>query len=216
MTGGGASPRLRWAPTRHTEEGAAGPRPSSWRHGEQTSEPRAGTRSRAGGLETPRGGAGGRRGPRGTAGGWSLAPLSETQKQRRPPLVASWGSTEPRAGSKIGDPWGRGFALGPHPLPGFGSRLPEKCCGRQTEAPGRKRLREQGWRWRRRVPGIAGLSGARDACVIRWEKWKSSRAADSGSSLLGSSRPAPNLPAGLHRNPGCGGQWPTCPLVRSY
>lgn len=95
---------------------------------------------------------------------------------------SSRGSTEPRAGSKIRDPWGRGFALGPHPLPGFGSRLPEKCCGRQTEAQGGKRLWEQGWRWRRRVPGIAGLSGAQDACVIRrWEKWKSIRAQDSGS-----------------------------------
>lgn len=176
-------PRLRWVPARRSEEGAAGPRPSSWRYGEQTSEPRAGTRSRAGGLETPRGGAGGRQGTRGTALGGVVSGTSERNtKGSDARRWSSWGGTEPRAGSKIRDPWGRGFALGPHPLPGFGSRLPEKCCGRQTEARGGKRLWEQGWRWRRRVPGIAGLRGAQDACVIRrWEKWKSIRAQDSGS-----------------------------------
>lgn len=155
--GGGGSPRLGWAPAPRAGEGAAGPRPSSWRRGERTSEPRAGTQSRAGGLGTPRGGAGGREGTRRTAvagvggvgvgGLWHLgAKRTKGSAAGRP--VASRGGAEPGAGAKIRDPWGRGFGLGPHPLPGFGSQLPEKGCGRQTEALGGKRLPEQGWRGR--------------------------------------------------------------------
>lgn len=111
-----------------------------------------------------------RRGPRGDAAyGWGVSRTSKrnTQKAAAPagPPVASRRGAEPGAGAKIRDPWGRGFVLGPHPLPGFGSRLPAKGCGRETEAGGGKRLREQGWRLR--VPGIAGRDGARDTCVVR-------------------------------------------------
>lgn len=175
MTGGGWSPRLGWAPAPRAGEGAAGPRPSSWRRRERTSEPRAGTRSRAGGLgDSERRG----RGPRGDApdgwgaggGRWHLrAKHTKGRAARR--LVASWGGAEPSAGAKIRDPWGRGFSLGPHLRPGFGSRLSAKGCGGQTEARGGKRHSDEGWRCRLCARIIAGLVGAGVASVVprRWD-----------------------------------------------
>lgn len=104
-------PPARWSPARRAGEGAAGPRPSSWRHGERTSEPRAGTRSRAGGLRTPRGGAGGREGTQHRAGG--LRYLKARHKRQRCPPAGGRGA---QVRVKDQGPLGAGFRPRPTPL----------------------------------------------------------------------------------------------------
>lgn len=174
MTGGGGCPRLGWAPA--PRAGGGGCRPSPLLLALQGANQRAPSwhaePSRGAGDSERRG-----RGPRGDApDGWGagggLARRSETHKrQRRPPAGGLLGRRGAQGGGKDQGPLGAGFSLGPHPLPRFGSRLPAKGCGRQTEARGGKRHPDEGWRCRLCARIIAVLGGARVASVVprRWD-----------------------------------------------
>ena len=170
------------------------PRPSSWRRGERTSEPRAGTRSRAGGLGTPREGAGGREGTRRTAGG-SLAPRNETHKRQRRPPARRWPPGEARSpgrGQRSGTPGGGVSSSAHTPCPGLGVGFLRRAVGVRRR-PGEER--DSGKK--------AGGCAPRELLVemepeipVLYEKvgrW--------ALSLLGTSRLAPSLPAGLHPKP---------------
>lgn len=206
MTGGGGSPRLGWAPAPRAGEGAAGPRPSSWRRGERTSEPRAGTQSRAGGLGTPRGGAGGREGTRRTAvagvGGWGgVSGTSERNAQKAAPPAGRWPLGEARSpgrGQRSGTPGGGVSASAHTPCPGLGVSFLRRAVG--------VRLRPWEERDSRSKAGAGGCapghcrspwSGSCLCCHEKVGRWV--------TALLGSSRPAPSLPADQHANPGCAG-----------